>query len=323
MLPPSVLSRRINRATPRPQYVQRTRLERAELRGAACRDHARNRYYILDVSHDIKRTDLPVFINQGHVLVDVIEGTNDLQLQMSGWQIDGEIVHIYNYWRLVNGPESLVMAELKLPDIPVYVRFDNYMLAEGKEILTPISKDVGVPITADDRRYARYVYARVALKVRPTDFAELLARFEALLPAFAYRNGWRLGDTYLGLTGDASTLIQTWAVPDVVAPQVQQKLASAPWASLLQAAPVCAILDPTPSCPLLGDNPRVARTINPPPEPPSDTPRTMLSLGEVPAVQQIRGKSAQRPLGKSAKESSKSSARSTSQAKRKKGSRHA
>lgn len=235
---------------------------RRERRHARCNDAADRRYYVLDVAHDIKRTDLNVFINQGKTLVDVIENTKDLKLRMSGWHIDGEIVRIYNYWELVDGPQSLIRAELKLPDNPVFVRFDRYMLSETKDLVTPMSMKFGLPITQADRNTGtRFVYARITYKVNPRDWAELLARFEGTLKAFGIENGWRLGDTYIGLTGDASTITQTWAVPEAAAHLVAQRLASTSWAPLLAKPIVCQILEPTPSCPLLGRKPAYDRTI--------------------------------------------------------------
>jgi hypothetical protein len=259
-LPPSVMERaqRGRYAPPAsPEAKPKDKAARADTHRKAAEREARKQYCLLDVGHDIRMTDLNVFTTQGHTLVQVIEKTGEMTLRMSGWEMDGEVVHIYNYWHLRTGPMSLIRAELSLPDNPVFVRFDRYMLSETKELVTPFSRNLGIPITQEDRdaiatRGQRYVYARVTYKVRPSDWAEMLARFEASLRLFGRSNGWRLGDVFLGLTGDASTVIQTWAVPDISAHLAEQRLAAAPWAPLLLSPPVCQILEPTPSCPLLG-----------------------------------------------------------------------
>jgi hypothetical protein len=406
MLQPSVISCKPRKAGDpvRQQFLRRSKEERAARRKERSLANARERYYVLDVAHDIRRTDLSVFIQRGQLLVDVIENTGELKLLMSGWQTIGDIVRIYNYWHLVNGPDSLLSAELLLPDNPVFVSFDNYMLSEVKEVVTPLAMEVGVKmdrveevvtelatdadipsktiegflaLLATDKKVPsneveayvtmlatklglredkvervaklaanvglpikrvgpgpdRFLYARVTLQVRPSDFAELVARLEANLASFAERNGWRLGDTYLGLTGDASTIVQTWAVPEVVAPQVVQRIASAPWSALLQAPARCDILDPSPSCPLLGRSPVISRTIVPrPPEvlvvalgataaPAVSEP--LAAAGEAPTRRVVAPRpETSPPIGKLFKQPSKKrKAQPTTKTKRKKGTR--
>lgn len=242
---------------PRPRLSTEERFKRAaEARARPARelvDEAiKKRLLILDVSHDIRRQDLALFLAQGQTLVNVIEHTGDLRLLMSGWNVEGDVAHIYNHWELVGGADALLRVELKLPDNPTYARFDSYMLAETKNIVTPVPRATGIPITDAARARSRLVFVRTTFKVRPQDWAELQARLESSMERFALENGWFLGDTFVGLTGDASTIVQVWAVPEASAERVQPRLAGTAWSPLLETVPACEVLQPAPSCPVLG-----------------------------------------------------------------------
>lgn len=185
--------------------------------------------FLLEIIHDIKRSDLPIFQERGAKLVKLIT-TDNFKLERACWHVSGDVARLVNYWDLGPNINSLFDTEIRLPDMPEYQAYDRLMLSETKNVVVSITPQTEPldPIRAD----RGHVYLRVATNVRSPDLAELAARLERDLRMFARRNGWMLGDTYYGLTGQAGEVVQLWLIPDGAVHMAENRLTATSWHAL-------------------------------------------------------------------------------------------
>lgn len=183
----------------------------------------------LEITHDIKRSDLPFFERRGAHLVNLIQ-SDDFRLEYACWDVRGELAHLINYWDIGSDINVLFDTEIRLPDMPAYHAFDRLMVSETKNVVVSLAPD-RVPID-QERAATGHVYLRVVTSVRSLDLAELSARIESDLVAFAARQRWMLGDTYLGLTGRANEIVQMWLIPDGAVRMAENRLSATSWHQL-------------------------------------------------------------------------------------------
>jgi hypothetical protein len=208
----------------------------------------------LQVVAELARADLPAFHRSSHRLVGLIESAG-LKLELSCWEVRGDVVNFYNYWSMEADANRLTFAELVLPDLPGFARFAKLWLSETKDLVVPIN-DVKRTVVKNENLQLdegkQYVYVRAVQTVPFVGISEFAARLEAGLIPFAKDNGWFLGDAYWGLTGPSGRVVQMWIVPEEDALFAAQRLATASWQTLVAGVPSYQVLEPTPADPLLG-----------------------------------------------------------------------
>jgi hypothetical protein len=208
--------------------------------------------YRLQVETIMRRKDLPTLARGGKELVALIESTNTLNLLHASMEINNEEVRLFHYWNMNYDADNLTLAELRLPDMPAYARFDRLIVDEIKDIVIPTARSRFVPIP-EQVFGQRYVYFMSTFQVRSENLAEFQAHLEGNVIPFADRNGWFLGDSFLGITGLAGRITQLWIVPENAVTLAPARLAAAPWQGLLRSAPTYKFLEPLPPDPFLGE----------------------------------------------------------------------
>jgi hypothetical protein len=222
--------------------------------------------YRLQVETTVKRQDLVTLRKSGPELVRLIEGAG-LPLLHSAWEVGNDVVRLFNWWHMGHDADSLTIAELKLPDIPAYARFDRLIIDEVKNISIPVARGSRrVPLDPQ----LRYVYLHASYRVPTPRLAEFAARLESSVIPFGRDHGWMFGDAFLGITGLAGTVVQLWAIPEHASAIAPQQLAATDWHELLAQTPVYRTLEPAPSDPSLGLSRGRERSLLPPdpPQPP-------------------------------------------------------
>jgi hypothetical protein len=212
---------------------------------------ARSIPYRLQVETVIQLADLPTLARGAKELVGLIESTDALKLLNAMMRVDKDQVRLFHYWNLDYDADNLTRAELRLPDAPGYARFEKIIVDEIKDIVIPAARARRELPAAEV--LGRYVYMRVAYLVGSDKLAEFQARLEACLLPFAYANGWYLGDSFLGITGQAGKIAQYWVVPEGAVALAPSRLAAAPWQSLLRQPAAYEFLEPLPTDFFLGD----------------------------------------------------------------------
>ncbi|MEP6652961.1 MAG: hypothetical protein ABJA82_06355 [Myxococcales bacterium] len=208
--------------------------------------------YRLQVETVMKRSDLPALSRGGQQLVNLIQSTQTLRLVHASMEVNNDEVRLFHYWNMGYDADALTMAELQLPDMPGYARFEKLIVDEIKDIVIPTARARRDP-SAELDLAARYVYFRAAYKVTTENLSEFQARLEASVIPFAISNGWFLGDSFLGITGLAGKIVQFWIVPENAVALAPARLAAAPWQDLLREAPTYKFLEALPADPFLGD----------------------------------------------------------------------
>lgn len=89
------------------------------------------------------------------------------------------------------------------------------------------------------------MYAVVTYGVETEDLAEFRARFEAGIKAFRVLTGWKLGNSFLGVTGSDDVITQFWSIPVEHASNVQDFLSRAPWDPVTSKPPSVELLHPS------------------------------------------------------------------------------
>lgn len=205
----------------------------------------------LQVLTTLKRSDLHLIYKSGPELIKLIEA-GGVDLLLSCWKVDGDVVYLYNYWDLRADANELLRLELIIPDEPGYARFDEKIIEEFKDLAVPIGNlpmPTNKPAPKPDERF---VYMRASYHVTTRDLPEFIALIESGVAPLARENGWIFQGGYFGLTGRANEVVQLWAVPERSLAFAQQRLATADWQQMVKEAPVYEVLEPMPFDPFLG-----------------------------------------------------------------------
>jgi len=232
---------------------------RSEKRKSLELELERKRRYLLEVQIEVAATKQREFSQIGANFLEAFK-RSDLTLVTSAWRPDSGPVRAVNYWDMGNDANVLFEAELALPDIPGFTKFNRLIQNEVKNIVVPIAGDQSVPIPEDmkidgGKLPARdFRYLRVTCKVPTERLVEFQIRVEESLVSFARAVNWYFGDTYLGITGQEGSVSQVWVIPTESSFEVGQRLEEAPWLSddLLEQSPSFQIMQATPSDPIIG-----------------------------------------------------------------------
>jgi hypothetical protein len=190
--------------------------------------------FFLAVQIEVPAVRRQEFAEQGKALLETFASVG-LVPAVAAWRTDGDPIQVANYWDM--GPDANVLfaAELALPDVPGFNRFNALIEKELKNIVIPICGDSSVPIDPtklgpNNKLLAdEYRYLRVVSEVSSDQLPEYIARLDGYLELFTREAGWFHGDTYLGITGDAGTVAQIWLIPTASAVEAPTLLESAPW----------------------------------------------------------------------------------------------
>ncbi len=205
----------------------------------------------LQVLTTLKRKDLHLIYKLGPQLIKLIEA-GGVDLLLSCWKVEGDIVYLYNYWDLRCDANELLRLELRIPDEPAYAKFDELIIREDKDLAVPIG-NLPLPTTNPPPKPAeRFVYMRASYMVTTRHLPEFIAQIEAGVAPLARENGWIFQGGYYGLTGRANEVVQIWAIPERSVAFAQQRLATADWQELVEEPPEYQVLEPMPFDPFLG-----------------------------------------------------------------------
>lgn len=221
----------------------------------------------LQVLTTVKRSDLHLIYRLGPQLISLIEA-GGVDLLLSCWRVDGDIVYLYNYWDLRRDANELLRLELIIPDEPAYAKFDQLIIWEDKDLAVPIG-NLPMPTNKPPKRpNERFVYLRASYMVTTRDLPEFIAQIEGGVMPFARENEWLFQGGYFGLTGRANEVVQIWAIPERSVAFAQQRLATADWQERVQMPPTYELFDPMPFDPFLGRRPSAAVQPGAPPTQP-------------------------------------------------------
>jgi hypothetical protein len=190
--------------------------------------------YFLEVEHEVPAVDRVEFAKQGQALLATFELLG-LTPATSGWRTDSDPIIVVNYWDMGSDANALFRAELELPDVPGFNRFNALARKETKNIVIPLCGYATVPIDSSKLSQngklpaEEYRYLRVVSEVSSLHLPEFVARLDGYLELFTTEAGWFLGDTYLGITGSAGTVVQIWLIPIKKAEAIPRYLEQAPW----------------------------------------------------------------------------------------------
>ncbi len=212
----------------------------------------------LQVLTTLKRRDLHLIYKLGPQLIKLIEA-GGVDLLLSCWRVEGDIVYLYNYWDLHCDANELLRLELIIPDEPGYAKFDQLIIYEDKDLAVPIGNLPAPTINPPPKPDERFVYMRASYQVTTRDLPEFIAQIEAGVAPIERENGWLFQGGYFGLTGRANEVVQIWAIPERSVAFAQQRLASADWQELVSEPPEYQVLEPMPFDPFLGR--RVAQPV--------------------------------------------------------------
>ena len=131
---------------------------------------SRLRRYLLEVSSEISAIEQASFEKQGSALLPTFKAAH-LKIVASGWGSHSDPAFVIHYWDLGNDANGLLEAELALPDIPAFNRFNKLAKNEIKNIVIPLAADQFTPIvngTQNTLPRDSYVYLRVSIEVERT-----------------------------------------------------------------------------------------------------------------------------------------------------------
>lgn len=178
-----------------------------------------------------------------------------LGLLHSAWNFneareDTDRVTIYNVWTMFDA-DSLLRAELLLPDEPAYAVFQRHVIAENKDLILPV-----VPKTFEGPDPSTFNYLRIRRALRLPKVAEYSARLEAGVIPFCQDNGWGEGQAYFSLTGRTGSITQLWKVPSEISlARAQELLEPESWSQPelfdRNIQPDFLLLTPTPGDPTI------------------------------------------------------------------------
>lgn len=225
--------------------------------------------YVLEVQLQIDAINRDHFIAKALSLRPAFQ-TAGLRLLASAWRTNADPIVMVNYWDIGSDANTLLNAELQLPDVPEFNELNRLIRAESKALAIPLADTESVPLPAGVRRdksvqsmeavlrHADDVgkelrYLRVNMDVRPEDMAEFVARVEGYLTRFTKQAEWFLGKTYYSITGPAGRISQLWIIPAKNATEVSRVLREAPWLKkpILKTEPTFDVFRATPSDPNL------------------------------------------------------------------------
>jgi hypothetical protein len=190
--------------------------------------------FFLEVQIQVPAIYREEFATQGKELLETFASVG-LTPATSAWRTDRDPIIVVNYWDLGQDANALFYAELALPDIPGFNRFNALVGKETKNIVIPICGDSSVSIPdkyLDPHKKLPsegFRYLRVVSQVSSLQLHEFIARLDGYLELFTRKAEWFHGDTYLGITGDEGTVVQMWLIPENKAAAVPKTLAKAPW----------------------------------------------------------------------------------------------
>lgn len=219
-----------------------------------------HRQYLLEVQSTVAAKDQKAFVEQGVPILENVLPQVKLLLKASMWRTCTGPIRIVNYWDLGNDADTLLDAELALPDVPQFNQFNALIATEDKALTIPIAQAQSVPLPPRKRGQkklsASYRYLRVSLEVTAVLLAEFCARVDGYMETFTKQLGWALGTTYYALTGRSGTVAQIWVIPTKSLRAVALALDQAPWLrsdvinrpytfEVLRATPADPNLDPS------------------------------------------------------------------------------
>jgi hypothetical protein len=192
---------------------------------------AEHRQYYLEVRSRIAVKNRDQFVKQGIALLDAFKA-NGLTLVASAWSTSSDPITVINYWDMGNDANSLLEAELALPDIPQFNAFNDLIDDEIKSITIPIAaaERVDLPMRPPNTKLpGDYRYLRASMEVDSANLPEFAARIDGYMVKLTSDAGWTLGDTYYSITGSAGRISQLWVIQDTDPREVAAKLRRAPW----------------------------------------------------------------------------------------------
>jgi hypothetical protein len=184
-------------------------------------------------------------------------GDVGLTVKTSAWRTNSDPVQLVNYWDIGDDADTLLNAELALPDLPGFNAFNQLIQLEVKRIVIPIgaseSTPFPTPASANAKLPQDYRYLRVTTRVESASLPEFAARVEGYMARFTRDAKWLLGDTYYGITGPAGLVSQLWVIRNNDSRDIEKKLRMAPWLTtdIIKAPVTFDILRATPSDPNL------------------------------------------------------------------------
>ncbi|RYZ09174.1 MAG: hypothetical protein EOO73_05285 [Myxococcales bacterium] len=195
----------------------------------------------LAVSVNLKRKDRQPFELLADELLPRFKNAG-LELVVGSWREEGDVLRLFNLWGMKD-PRALITSELKLVDDPDYLRIDQLLFGEIKNVVFRVSDDSLKPVDPADT--TAYCYVRVINEIDTSKLAEFRARHDARVQEFRDATGWGMGDAFLGVTG-ADTIMQIWQVPVDERANISDYLVRTPWDDLLDRPPTFEIFHPTP-----------------------------------------------------------------------------
>jgi hypothetical protein len=212
------------------------------------------------VQSTVAAQDQKAFVKQGVPILKTVLPKVNLFLKASMWRTSTGPIRVVNYWDLGNDADTLLDAELALPDVPQFNEFNALIATEDKALTIPIAQAESVPLPklrrGQQKLSTRYRYLRVSLEVTAVLLAEFCARVDGYMEPFTKQLGWALGTTYYALTGRSGTIAQLWVIPTKNMRTVALALDQAPWLrsdvinrpytfEILRATPADPNLDPS------------------------------------------------------------------------------
>ena len=218
------------------------------------------RQYLLEVQSTVAAKDQKAFVEMGVPILRTDLPKVNLLLKASMWRTSTGPIRVVNYWDMGNDANTLLDAELALPDVPQFNEFNALITTEDKALTIPIAQAQSVLLPprkpGQKKLSARYRYLRVSVEVTAVLLAEFCARVDGYMETFTRQLGWALGTSYYALTGRSGTIAQLWVIPTKSMQEVTLALEQAPWLKsdvinrpytfeVLRATPADPNLDPS------------------------------------------------------------------------------